>query len=402
MTEKTSNPRLPVLRSSPPSVGAVALCSTTEGDGLRRVDAAEGGQAPANFRVQRPKQLPPWLVAMLCGSVLAMGSLAGQGAERLLAGTNGLRARVVVVTDPDATEAFRPRPEKIRAMVSRAITNLTEKATVSEAWRSLVSTQDVVGIKVFSPPGPNSGTRPSVVAAVVEGLLAAGLPPRHIIVWDKQTTDLRLAGFFDLAKRYGIRVAGSAQAGYDEKTFYETAFLGNLVWGDLEFGKKGEGVGRKSFVSKLVSRDITKIINITPLLNHNLAGVSGNLYSLASGSVDNIVRFEADADRLATAIPEIYALTNLSDHVALNIVDALICQYEGGERGLLHYSAILNQLRFSRDPVALDVLSVEELERQRGAANAPAVKTNMDLYNNAALLELGTSDLKKIRVENVR
>ena len=86
------------------------------------------------------------------------------------------------------------------------------------------------------------------------------------------------------------RVAGSAQAGYDEKTFYEAAFLGNLVWGDLEFGKKGEGIGRKSFVSKLVSREITKIINITPLLNHNLAGVSGNLYSLAIGSVDNIVR----------------------------------------------------------------------------------------------------------------
>jgi uncharacterized Fe-S center protein len=284
-------------------------------------------------------------------------------------------------------------------MVNRAITNLTERATVAEAWRSLVSSQDVIGIKVFSPPGPNSGTRPAVVAAVVEGLLAAGIPPRHIVVWDKQTTDLRLAGFFDLAKKYGVRIAGSAQAGYDEKVFYETAFLGNLVYGDLEFGKKGEGIGRKSFVSKLVSHDITRIINIVPLLNHNLAGVSGNLYSLASGSVDNIVRFEADADRLATAIPEIYALTNLSDHVALNIVDGLICQYEGGERGLLHYSAPLNELRFSRDPVALDVLSIEELEKQRKAAKAPGVKPDVDLYSNAALLELGVANPKNINVE---
>ena len=345
-------------------------------------------------------QLPRWLASIICGSVLAIGAVRGQAAEPLIFGTNGPRARVVIVSDAEATEAFRPRPEKIRAMVNRAITNLTEKATTSEAWRSLVSKQDFVGIKVFSPPGPNSGTRPAVVAAVVEGLLAAGLPPKHIIVWDKQTTDLRLAGFFDLAKRYGIRVTGSAQAGYDEKVFYDTAFLGNLLWGDLEFGKKGEGIGRRSFVSKLLTREITKIINIAPLLNHNLAGVSGNLYSLAIGSVDNIVRFESDADRLATAIPEIYALTNLSDHVALNIVDALICQYEGGERGLLHYSATLNQLRFSRDPVALDVLSIKELDRQRQAANAPNVKTNLDLYNNAALLELGTSDLKKIMVEN--
>ena len=281
----------------------------------------------------------------------------------------------MITHDPDATDAFRPRLEKVRVMVNRALTNLTHKASVPEAWRSLVSTQDVVGIKVFSAPGPNSGTRPAVVAAVVEGLLAAGVPPNHIIVWDRHITDLRLAGFSELAERYGIRIAGSAQAGWDPNTFYnpDSPILGNLVWGDLEFGKKGEGVGRKSFVSKLLSREITKIINITPLLNHNEAGVSGNLYSLATGSVDNLIRFESSPETLATAIPEIYALPALSDHVVLNITDALICQYEGGERGLLHYSAMLNQLRFSRDPVALDVLSIQELDRQRQAAHAPSV-----------------------------
>ena len=288
-------------------------------------------------------------------------------------------------------------------MANRAITNLTRKATVSDAWRSLVTTQDIVGIKVFSVPGPNSGTRPAVVAAVVEGLLAAGLPPNHIIVWDRHITDLRLAGFAELSDRYGILIAGSAQAGWDEKAFYnpDSPILGNLVWGDLEFGKKGEGVGRKSFVSTLVIRKLTKIINITPLLNHNEAGVSGNLYSLATGSVDNLIRFESSPDALATAIPEIYSLPALSDHVVLNITDALICQYEGGERGLLHYSAILNQLRFSRDPVALDVLSIQELDRLRLNAHAPSVKPNLKLYSNAALLPLGVSDLKRIQVETL-
>jgi hypothetical protein len=325
-----------------------------------------------------------------------------RGIADLLTSTNtGPVARVFSICDPEATEAYRPRPEVVRRMVNRAITNLTGKITVADAWRSLVTTQDVVGIKVYSVPGPNSGTRPAVVAAVVEGLLAAGLPPKHIIIWDKQTTDLRLAGFFELASRYGVRVAGSAQAGYDEKAFYDTPLLGNLVWGDFEFGNKGPGVGRKSFVSKLVSREMTRIINITPLLNHNLVGVSGNLYTLAIGSVDNLARFESEASRLATAIPEIYAMTNLSDHVVLSIVDALICQYEGQESGLLHYSTVLNELRFSRDPVALDVLSLKELERQRESAISSSGKTNMDLYSNAALLELGVADPKRIQVENI-
>jgi len=287
-------------------------------------------------------------------------------------------------------------------MLDRAITNLTGKATVPEAWRSLVRTQDIVGIKVYSSPGPDSGTRPAVVAAVVEGLLAAGLPPHNIIVWDRLTSDLRLSGFMQLSNRFGIRVEGSADAGWDENTFYDRALLGNLVWGDLEFGKKGIGIGRKSFVSKLVSRQITKIINVTPLLNHNVARVCGNLYSLALGSVDNILRFESDPDTLAEAIPEIYALEALGDHVVLSITDALICQYEGAERGLLHYSTALNELRLSTDPVALDVLSLQELDTQRLATHGPPVNPNQKLYTVASLLDLGVSDPKKILVERLK
>jgi len=160
-------------------------------------------------------------------------------------------------------------------------------------------------------------------------------------------------------------------------------------------------VGRKSFVSQLLTRQVNKLINVTPLLNHNAAGVAGNLYSLATGSVDNVIRFESQPESLATAVPEIYGLPALSDHMVLNITDALICQYEGGERGLLHYSTVLNQLRFSRDPVALDVLSLQELDRQRQFADVPTVKRNLRLYNNAALLQLGVSDLRRIRVERI-
>jgi hypothetical protein len=164
---------------------------------------------------------------------------------------------------------------------------------------------------------------------------------------------------------------------------------------------KRAGLGRRSYVSKLLTQQLTKIINVTPLLNHNSAGVSGNLYGLAVGSVDNVMRFESDPDRLASAVPEIYALAPLSDHVVLNIVDALICQYEGGERGLLHYSVALNQVRFSTDPVALDVLSMQELDKQRGGSAPRMTKLNMELYSNAALLELGRNELKRIQIERL-
>lgn len=311
----------------------------------------------------------------------------------------------MVVHDPQATDAFKPDPERVRHMTRRAITNLTGRPTPAAAWASLVNPKDVVGIKVFSMPGPDSGTRPAVVASIIEGLLEAGVRNSNIIVWDRQRADLRRAGFMELAERYHVRVEGSANAGFDEQTFYspDNPILGQLIFGDVEFGRKGEGVGRRSFVSKLLTQDITKLINVTPMLNHNSAGVTGHLYSLAFGSVDNVYRFENDLFKMSTAVPEIYALPSLSDRVILNVTDALICQYQGEHLPLLHYAKPLNELRFSTDPVALDTLSLRELEKARvtaGAKPTPGITlTNqLEVLHNASLLLLGRSDIAQIQV----
>ena len=311
-------------------------------------------------------------------------------------------SKVVLVEDPGATSAFEPQPAIIRDMVNRAMQKFTGKDDIAEAWRTIVSTQDVVGLKIYCAPGRTSGTRPSVVAAVVRGLLAAGLPPHNIVIWDRELSDLRAAGYDELAQRYDVRIAGSDNSGYDEAAFYENAVLGQLIPGDLEYDKNKAKTGRKSYVSKLLTHDITKIITITPLLNHNLAGVTGNLYSLAMGSTDNVARFESEATRLAMAVPEIYALPALSDHVVLNITDALIGQYQGENRSLLHYSTAVNQIWLSKDPVALDVMAIKELDRERRARKMDPAHPNTELYHNAWELELGTDDPSKVLIDLVK
>lgn len=341
--------------------------------------------------------LPVALLLTLCLSAEGIGAARAGGLLSQEA-SSASRSRVVIVHDAQATRAFEPDPARVRTMVTRAVTALTGQPDAAAAWRSLVSTQDVVGIKVMASLGAVCGTRPAVVAAVVEGLLEAGVPARQIVIWDKHLEDLRHAGFDRLGQHYGVRLAGSLAAGYDEGVFYDTPLLGNLAWGDFEFGKKGEGIGRKSYVSRLLTREVTKIVHVTPLVTHPLTGVSGLLQNLALGSVDNTVRFEARADRLAQAVPEIYALPALSDRVALNLVDALLCQYQGHQRGLLHYSAVLNEIRVSRDPVALDVLSLEELVRQRKAHGVTSGPAHTELFQNASLLELGVSDRRRIEV----
>jgi hypothetical protein len=339
------------------------------------------------------------MVAGALGSVV----LRVEAADLSLHQSGTERTRVVVVENSNATYQYQPNPALVQEMVNRGLTNFTGQPTVAGAWRSLVSTGDVVGIKVFSAAGPINGTRPAVVAAVIHGLLAGGLPSDHIIIWDRDEADLHSAGFFKLASQLGVRAAGSVQAGYDPTNFYlpDTPIIGQLVWGDSEFGKKGPEVGKKSFVSMLVSRQITKIISIVPLLNQDTVGVCGHLYSLTMGSVDNTLRFQQDSGRLAVAVPEIYALPAVGDRVVLNLTDALIGQYEGGAKGLLQYSTVLNQLWFSRDPVALDTLALQELDQERSLIKAPGFKPNLELYTNAAILQLGVNDVNRIQVEQL-
>jgi hypothetical protein len=104
------------------------------------------------------------------------------------------RSRVVVAHNPSATTTFVPRPEVLLPMVEQGLAHLLEKSSAREAWFSLMTTQDIVGLKVFAAPGPTAGTRPAVVEAVVRSLIDAGLPPGQIVVWDKHEFDLRRAG----------------------------------------------------------------------------------------------------------------------------------------------------------------------------------------------------------------
>ncbi|MCX7721448.1 MAG: hypothetical protein N2379_00080 [Verrucomicrobiae bacterium] len=304
--------------------------------------------------------------------------------------------RVVIIEAPGAVHLFQPSQQIVAAMINHALTNLTGQPDPAAAWRSLVSPTDVIGIKVYAAPGPLCGTRVATAAAVIEGLIESGLNPTNIIVWDKRYADLKAAGFTELAPRYGVQVKGAIETGFDEAAFYESPILGALMWGDLEFGKHAEVLGRNSYVTKLLTKKVTKIVSIAPLLNNHLTGAAGHMYSLAMGSVDNAARFEVSADRLAIAVPEICALPELRDRLVLCITDALICQYEGAQRCLLHYSTVLNQVWVARDPVALDLLAVHEIARQRRSAGAPTRELDLALYQNAGLLELGVSDTNKL------
>ncbi len=346
--------------------------------------------------IQWAYPLPALFLSLCLCSMLSLKASEPGGGLEITPGS-----RVLTISEPLAVERFSPNSEIVFDMFNRLLLAYSRQENLVDAWAKFISPSDVVGIKVLSDPGSVSGTRPAVVEAVIRSLISTGFPEKQIIIWDRRKGVLVATGYDQIAKRFGVSIAGSSDFGYDSEEYYEAALVGNLVYGDHEFGKDGKGVGRKSFVSKLLTQKLTRIIQIHPMLNHYLGGVNGHVVGLATGGVDNSLRFTLDADRYHQAIPEICAIPDLYDKLALNIVDALICQYQGEERGFLQYSSMLKELRMSTDPVALDVLSLLEINRQRKRAGLDENLSAMQLYQNADLLELGESDLSRIRFERV-
>ena len=93
----------------------------------------------------------------------------------------------------------------------------------------------------------------------------------------------------------GVRLAGAQEEGYDSEVSYEAPLVGQLVFGDLEFGKANEaGVGRRSFVTKILTQQVCAHFGDSSIDQSLSRGVHGNLVGLSRGAFDNFLRFEVD------------------------------------------------------------------------------------------------------------
>ena len=72
-----------------------------------------------------------------------------------------------------------------------------------------------------------------------------------------------------------------------------------------------------------------------------------------------------------------------------HITDALLCQYNQGQQSRPDYAAATNELWFSPDPLALDVLAHQLIEELRRSANLPKGTNPEVLHRDANKKFLG-------------
>jgi hypothetical protein len=345
--------------------------------------------------------LPIRILALIffCGAASALAQSAPTLPERSI---------VYSTRDTRAIKEYRTDPAVVRAMVNRLILAVTAQPTLARAWASLVSPEDKIGIKISAAGGELFTTHRDVVTAIVESLVAAGHSRSSIIVWDRSLEGIREAGYNPGAEGYQLKSI-APKDGYDAKSIFTAPLTGKLIWGDLDFqGGRGpiplgsdlEETSDQSHLSRIVSSEVTKIINVPVMSDSSTNGVSGCLYNVTIPNIDNWRRFAQGSGYGRAIIAELYNHPSIGKKVVLNIMDGLIAQYAGGPQSQPNYAVHHATLLASKDPVAIDVLTLRQIEEWRANARLPSLAPLATHILFAGQLGIGCSDLARVEVRN--
>ena len=299
---------------------------------------------------------------------------------------------------PASVENGVVRDGMVRRMVDAVVMATAGKSDIASAWRAFVRPEDRVGLKVSAAAAPVSSTHPAVVAAVAEGLVAAGVDPARIVIWDRASRDLARAGYGDLARRF--RVVGTDEAGgYAEKEVLTAAVMGKLIIGDRDFqGGKKEQTSSKSHLSVVLAGETDKVIHLPALTDSTFSGVNGALSGMVLDNLDNWRRLARAPHHGDPFLPELYADPRIGGKVVLTILDALRPQYAGGPFPGAQYKINYGAIFASADPVAVDATALRLLDDFRKEAGMPLLRKKVRWPATAEMLGLGTAAEERIEL----
>lgn len=312
------------------------------------------------------------------GVLLGAGSwlLAGSGfpgAEKAPAS-----ARVILARTPPPGRS--PDRAALAAALDRGLAALTG-LPAQEAWKSLFSPHDVVGLKINGLAGRGISTTPALAEVVAAKLMQAGLPANHIMIWDRLNDDLRRAGYSIVTDPSRVRCFGNDTAGYSDR-LYESGMI-------------------CSRLSRVVTEWCSALINMPVLKDHGIVGLSGSMKNYF-GAIDNPNKYHGHAGNPFVA--DVSRLPLLQQKTRLVICDAMTAQYEGGPPYMPQWCWPLQRLILATDVVAHDQMAWQLIEEKRKSAGLPSLKeANREprYIQSAALAGLGIDDPGRIELLTV-
>jgi uncharacterized protein DUF362 len=236
---------------------------------------------------------------------------------------------------------------------------------------------------------------------VIDALTTAGVRKNDILVFERYRNELlgchydqmlpdgvhwecSSAGYDDFQLEIDGQLPGKGRedhvAGYDPDVYRELAYC--MPTHDPKDDRRF-----RSHLSVIVTRKIDKFISIPVLKDHRSSGVTLALKNLSHGLNNNVCRSHilfqgrkpgdkgGTLNQCGTFIPALAALEPIRTKAVLQILDGLVGTWEGGPHmGNKTFATWqYKSLFFATDPVALDRVGWEIIDKKREAEGWPGV-----------------------------
>ncbi len=303
-----------------------------------------------------------------------------------------LPGRVVKVSSTNTLQAngLWPTQSAAKKMLARAMTELTGKSDLGKAFGQFVHPSDVVAIKPNGIAGkkrPTMASNKELILEIVHGLIAAGVRPDNITIFEQYASHLR-----------GTRVV-------DRKMKIDPAFPKGVKTAvhrtrDAVMGAIKVAGFRTKFVRPFT--EATAVIDVGMIKDHSITGYTGCLKNITHGSTINPEQYHK---RRSSQIAQLYAHEVVKSRVVLHITDAYKVMYDGGPLDRKPSCRIpYHAIYVGTDPVAMDLLGwqlVDELRKKNKLPTLKAAGREPSYIRVAGQLGLGVFDQAKIHLSEV-
>jgi uncharacterized protein (DUF362 family) len=274
--------------------------------------------------------------------------------------------RVVEVRDPKAIVRNRVSQPIVRRLLEQAMAELTGEKSTRDAWAKFVVPKDVVGIKINPSGAPACCSSPELIREIISSVRSIGVPSRNIVVYDRYSYEMDIGAYQSLLPTE-VRIVGiqdaftSGIAGYEPTVYCDANFFGEWE--------------TRSYMARIVSHEVTKIINVPTMKDHSASGITGALKNLAYGTFNNVARtHQAPHTFTNPLIGLMCTIEPLRSKAVLHIMDGMRQVWHGGP--LTQVQDFIEQpgiLMAATDPVAMDTVELEAIEKKRREHGAPSL-----------------------------
>ena len=284
-----------------------------------------------------------------------------------------------------------PKEDAARTMLERAMTELTGETDVAKAFARFVHPADKVAIKangIAGQKGATMATNKELVLAVVNGVVAAGVPANQITIYEQYPKFLagtRItddAGTIDPAFPAGVKT-----------TVHEN---NDATMDEIDVSQR-----KTRFVTPFT--EATAVINVTLIKDHGICGYTGCLKNVTHGSIVNPQDFHAHL--ASPQIAKLYAQDIVKSRMRLHITDGFKLIYDEGPLDTNKLRRVpLESVFATTDPVAMDVIGWGIVDKHRKDNKLPTLEESLrkPLYIQVAgELGLGVFDKNQIRLREI-